>query len=521
MAESQAPLILAIDCGTQSLRTLLFDAAGVLAAKAKIEYPPYFSRRPGWAEQDPELFWEALKEGCRRLEAEAPGSLARLAGVGVTAQRDTMINLDGNGRVLRPAITWLDQRAARPYYRPTGPAKWIYRAVGMDEALARVQAQGACNWIMQNQERLWGETRMYLSVSGFLNYRLTGEFRDSVASSIGHIPMDYRRQRWAAPGHLNRRMFPIEDDKLPELLPPGSELGRISRAAETATGIPQGVPVFACGSDKGCETVGMGVVDARRISLSFGTTATVQATTKRYYEPIRFMPAYPAPLPGYYNPEVEIFRGYWMISWFKNEFGQSEIQEALRRGVLPEEILNGMLDKTPPGSLGLLMQPYWTPGLDAPFAKGIMLGFGDVHGRPHFYRSLLEGLGFALRSGIETQEKAGRFRAAEVTASGGASQSDRICQLTADIIDRPLLRGHTYETSGLGAALIVALGLGWFGSFGEAAGAMIRYESVFEPSEESRRIYDDLFRVYQKIYPTVEKLYREIQSATGYPERLS
>lgn len=155
-------------------------------------------------------------------------------------------------------------------------------------------------------------------------------------------------------------IFPVEKEKLVDLEKPGEIIGKVTAKASADTAIPEGVPVIACGSDKGCETVGMGVVDEKMASLSFGTTATVQTTTKKYFEPIRFMPAYPALIPGFFNPEVEIFRGYWMITWFKNEFGQKEIAESEKTGVPSEEILNKLLEEVRPGSLGLMVQPCWT-----------------------------------------------------------------------------------------------------------------------------------------------------------------
>ncbi len=512
-------VILAIDCGTQSLRALLFSPTGDLLAKAQEMYAPYVSLQPGWAEQDPEIYWSALCKACSRLRRDHNDLFARIAGVGLTCQRNSMINVDRKGACLRPAILWLDQRKARPAFAAGGLLKTVLRLIKMYDFVAGIQSEGKCNWIRQQQPGIWEATYKYLQVSGYLNYRLTGRFADSTASQIGHLPYNYKKMRWARRLELGTRLFPVEKEKLPDLVTPGDALGAITPQVADQTGVPAGVPVIACGSDKGCETLGSGIIDQRTASLSFGTTATVQTTSRKYFEPIRFMPPYPAPLPGHYNPEVEIFRGYWMISWYKNEFAYQEVLEARDKGVAAEEILDRLLVQTPPGAMGLMVQPYWGPGLTIPKAKGAMIGFGDIHTRAHVYRAVIEGLGFALYDGLGKIQKAGGVMADKAAVSGGASQSDEICKITANIFNLPMVKGRTHETSGLGAAIVTAVGLGIHSSFEEAVDQMVHTQSVFEPDPVHVALYRQLYhRVYQKIYKAMAPLYAEIKEITGYPE---
>jgi len=513
-------VVLSIDCGTQSLRATLFGHEGELYEKVQIEYEPYYSTKPGWAEQDPEIYWRSLCTACMSLKVKKPELFLRIEGVGVTAIRASMVNVDRDGNPLRPVITWLDQRKARTVYSPKGLMKLGYSVVGMEEAIAKVQVEGKCNWIMQYEPVVWEKTYKYLQISGFLNFRLTGRFADSVAAQIGHIPFNYKKMRWASKRSLSGKLFPVEHEKLPETVKPGEAIGEISRQASAQTGIRQGVPVIACGSDKGCETIGMGVINEKMANLSFGTTATVQTTTKRYFEPLRFMPPYPAPIPGRFNPEVEIFRGFWMITWFKEEFAYQEVLASQEREVTPEVVLNGLLSEAPPGSMGLVVQPFWSPGLKQPAAKGAMIGFGDVHKKAHVYRAVIEGLGYALLDGLHKIERAGKFKVEEITVSGGATQSDEICQITADIFDLPLAKGRTYETSGLGAAIVTCVGLGLYPSFKEAIERMVKHEKVFEPNPAHVATYRKLYRrVYQKVFAALRPLYEEIREITGYPEK--
>lgn len=512
--------ILAIDCGTQSLRALLFAEDGSLLAREQQTYEPYYSTQPGWAEQDPDLYWKSLAAACHLLKKNHPKAFAAIAGVGVTSQRASMVNVDKEGKVLRPAIIWLDKRIARPVFGAKGLVNLGLKLTGLEKKLMDIQTQGKGNWIIQNQPEIWKKTHKYLQVSGFLNHRLTGEFSDSAASQIGHLPFDYKKRKWAGRWALTSLIFPIEIEKLPVMIPPGSPIGVVTKIVGELTGLRPGIPVIACGSDKGCETLGAGVTNQKMVSLSFGTTATVQTTSQKYFEAIPFMPPYPAPVPGCYNPEVEIFRGFWMISWFKQEFAHKEVQEAHQLGIVPEEVLNRCLERTSPGAMGLVVQPYWGAGLDHPDAKGAMIGFGDVHTKDHIYRAVIEGLGFALFEGMEKIQKKGKTRVEKATVSGGASQSDEICKITADIFNLPMVKGQTHETSGLGVAILTAIGVGIYPGIDQAVANMVRIKTVFEPDPKNVIIYEQLYsKVYQKMYKALAPLYSQIQEITGYPEK--
>lgn len=515
-----ADLVLSIDCGTQSVRAMAFDADGSEAGKSRVEYEPYFSARPGWAEQDPELWWSSTARAVRELVADLPGGRDRIAAVAVTAQRDSMVCLDASLKPTRPAILWLDSRKAPAPYVPDPLTAAGLRVVGMAEAVRRTQEAGACNWIIANDADAWARTRAFVQVSGFINARLIGELADSVASQIGHVPFDYRKQAWAAAGHRNAKMFPVDPAKLPRLNPAGTELGGLSASAAAELGLPAGLPVIAAGSDKGCETLGSGVVDESGASLSFGTTATVQTTSRRYLEPVAFMPSFPAPVPGRFNPEVEIYRGYWMVSWFRRQFAWAEVNEAAERGIEPEAKLDELLAATPAGCHGLVLQPYWTAGLSHPSAKGAIIGFGDAHERAHVYRAIVEGLAYGLREGLEAIERVAKRRIETIRVSGGASQSDAICKISADVLGRAIGRGATHEASALGAAMCAAAGLGWYPGVAEAAAAMSKVGRSFEPDPGNAALYDALYRrVYRKMYRALGPIYESIRDITGYPER--
>ncbi len=517
---SEKSYLLAIDNGTQSVRALLFDLQGNLLGKGKVELEAYYSAQPGWAEQDPEYYWQSLGEACRLLWEQVPIDKSLIKGVALTTQRGTLINVDAQGQPLRPAILWLDQRRAEVEGKIKGPWGWLFKLIGEEATVDYFRAQAEVNWVAQQQPEVWAQTHKLLLLSGFLTQRLTGRFVDSVACCVAYLPFDYKRLKWAAPSDWKWQAMPVRREQLPELIKPGEQLGVISAQAGLHTGIPAGLPLIAAGADKACEVLGAGGVEPSTACLSYGTTATINTTRSQYLETIPLIPPYPAAIPDHYNTEVMIYRGFWMVSWFKKEFGLREMQRAKELGVEPEALFDELVNSVPAGSMGLLLQPYWSPGIREPGleAKGSIIGFGDVHTRAHLYRAILEGLAYALRQGKEQIEKRSGSKITRLRVSGGGSQSDAAMQLTADIFGLPAERPHIYETSGLGAAIDCAVGLGLHPDFPTAIAAMTRVGQVFQPDPHAQRIYERLYKeVYQRMYKQLKPLYRSIREITGYP----
>ncbi|MGC8873740.1 MAG: FGGY-family carbohydrate kinase [Chloroflexia bacterium] len=515
-------LILAIDNGTQSVRALLFDARGNLLARSRVPLQPYVSPEPGWAEQDPDYYWRSLCQACQALWAQGNWR-ERVAAVALTTQRSTVVNVDREGKPLRPAIVWLDQRRTEGL-KPLG-SWWglLFRAAGLTETVAYLQAEAEANWIRTHEPQVWERTFKYLLLSGYLTYRLTGRFVDSVGCQVGYIPFDYKHQRWASAWDWKWQVVPMDPAMLPELVMPAQPLGEISPEAAEATGIPQGLPLIAAAADKACEVIGAGCLEPHIACLSYGTTATINTTHRRYIEVIPLIPPYPAAVPGAYSLEVQIYRGFWMVSWFKEEFGHYEQRCAEERGIEPEVLFDELVNRVPAGSMGLVLQPYWSPGLrvPGPEAKGAVIGFGDVHTRAHFYRAILEGLAYALREGKERTEKRTGVRITELRVAGGGSQSDAAMQITADMFGLPTARPHLYEASGLGAAIDAAVGLGFHPDFGTAVREMTRVCRVFEPRPDAHALYDALYQqVYRQLYRRLKPLYEKIREITGYPKAL-
>jgi sugar (pentulose or hexulose) kinase len=509
--------LLAIDQGTQSARALIFDLRGNLVAKARAPIEPYFSDAPGLAEQHAHVFWDAVCQACQALWREPGVSKDRIAGVALTTQRSTVLNVDKDGAPLRPAISWLDQRRTEGLPPVGGAWGLLFRIAGMSGTVAYLQAEAEANWIRTHQPEIWKQTHKYLLLSGYLTFQLVGRFVDSVGCQVGYIPFDYKALHWSKRRDWKWQALPMDPSLLPDLIAPTQPLGEITRAASEATGIPAGLPLIAAAADKACEVIGAGALEPNVGCLSYGTAATINTTHRRYLEVIPLLPPYPSAVPDAYSLEVQIFRGYWMVSWFKHEFGLREQHIADERGLVPETLFDELVRAVPPGSQGLVLQPYWSPGLKhpGPEARGAIIGFGAAHTRAHLYRAILEGLAYALREGAERTSKRSGVPITELRVAGGGSQSDAALQLTADVFGLPASRPHVYEASGLGAAMDAAVGLHLHPDFQTALREMTRLGRTFDPDAAAHRTYDDLYQqVYLRMYDRLRPLYESMRRST-------
>ncbi|OGO29776.1 MAG: carbohydrate kinase [Chloroflexi bacterium RBG_16_54_18] len=518
MNAANKDLILAFDCGTQSVRALIFDLQGRLLLKSRVPIEPYFSTAPGLAEQDPQVFWQTLCQSCQQLWSlldSSPQDLSRdrLAGVALTTQRSTMINLDEKGQPLRPAIVWLDQRRTSGLKPVGGLWGLVFAISGMSRTVAYLQAEAEANWLSSHQPDIWKNTYKYLFLSGYLTYRLSGQLADSVGCQVGYLPFDYKHLAWSKKWDWKWQAVPIDPALLPELVPVAGQLGEISQEAARDTGIPAGLPLIAAASDKACEVIGSGCLEPHFGCISYGSSATINTTHTRYIEIIPLIPPYPAAVPGAYSLEFQVYRGYWMVSWFKNEFGLHEQRLADERGIAAEELFDELVNAVPPGSQGLLLQPYWSPGLKVPGpeARGAIIGFGDVHTRAHMYRAILEGIAYSLREGAQRTVKRSGVPITALRVAGGGSQSQAAMQLTADVFNLPASRPHVCEATGLGAAIDAAVGLKLHPDFRTAVKEMTRLGDTFEPQPATHKIYDELYqKVYLRMYQRLQPLYEEI-----------
>ena len=504
---------LTIDFGTQSVRAIIFNKKGdVLAMEKHVYNPAYFSTKPGYCEQHADYYYEKMCLVTNALVDKNPELIKNITTSAITCFRDTAVCLDENKRPIRPCILWCDQRMAKcekpmPFFR-----NLLFKVAGMSYTAEMNRQRTMYNWLLENEPETISKTKHYVSLSTYLIYKLTGELKDVVGNYTGHYPLNMKTGKWFKPYNLKYPIFPIPETILPTLVKAGELIGHTTESCSLETGLPEGLKLYANGSDKGSETIGTGCIYKDMASISYGTASSIEVTNRKYIEPETFLPAYPACIPGFYNMEVQIYRGYWMLTWFVKEFAEGEAKEAAIQKMAAEEVLNKHLMEIPPGSQGLVLQPYWGPGLSRPEAKGAIVGFSDYHTKIHIYRAIIEGIAYGLREGLEGIERRQHKKIKQIMVSGGGSQSDAICQITADIFGVPVSRVQTYETASLGTAILAFVADGQFSSYEEAVEEMVHKTTTFYPNKEAHEQYDYLYnKVYEKMYPRLRGIYKSVR----------
>lgn len=509
------PLVLAVDFGTQSVRTSLFNKRGEIVCIYKKQYEPaYHSPKLGYAEQDPYYYYDSLCELTNLLVKEHGDLIKDVVGMAITCFRDSILIMDKDNKVIRPAILWLDERRAEGKQKIPLSARAIFKLVGMSATIDLNRKRSMSIWLQENEPENWAKADKFMMISTFINMQLLGQYVDSPSCQAGHVPVDFKKGEWyKSDKHLKGQIFGIPNKMLCKLVPVGEVMGTITKEASDKTGLPEGLKVYSGGSDKSCETLGLGAMDGKIAAISYGTACTCEVSSQKYSDAEPFLPAYPAVVKGYYNLDLQVYRGYWMLNWFSKEFGEKESLEAQIQNKLTLEILNDEMLKINPGCDGLVLQPYWGAGLRRPLAKGAIIGFSDMHTHIHLYRAIIEGIAFCLREGLELFEKKRLHHKVEkIRISGGGSQSDAICQITADIFGLSVTRVQTFETSSLGVAMAGFIASGEFASVDEATNAMVHQGKEFKPNMENHAKYNYLFnKVYMKMYPNLKETYKDLK----------
>ena len=505
--------VLVIDMGTQSLRASLVDSdRGILCHVQKKYDPPYFSVKKDYAEQEPDFYLRTLAEATKELRQSNEKEFLEAEGVVVVAFRDTSVILDADRRPIRPAILWLDQRTAKlkNLYNLKWYEKALFHAIGMYDTVKYNSMRTPSFWIQENEPENWKKMRYYVPLTAYFNFRMTGRLVVSSADCIGHYPVNFKKGTWFPAWHPKVDVFGIPMEALPPLVKPGTVIGTITEEFSKLSGIPTGLPLYASGSDKACETFGNGAIDSTVGSISLGTACTIDVVNDKYKEPETFLPSYGTPYPGGFDYEVQIYRGLWMVRWFSEQFGETDLVEARREGLSVEKFLDQKIASILPGSDGLVLQPYWGPGLKRPNARGSIIGFSGAHTRFHLYRAIVEGIGFALREGLDEIVKKTHRVPDYLVVSGGGSQSSLYMQILSDIFGMEVRQAENTEMTTIGAAMSAFLAQGVFSSPKKATERFSKTTNVYFPNPKNHRIYDLLYKkVYLNLYPSLKDIYKD------------
>jgi len=487
--------ILGIDIGTSGTKSVLLDENGGVAAVGQQAYD-FDTPQPGWAEQDPEVWWEAVKTTIRQIFSASRVEPSAIRGIGFSGQMHGPVFLDEAGRSLRPAIIWADQRSGqecREIYEIIG-VEGLHRTVGNPIDSGFMAA--TMRWIKRHEPETYHKIHTLLLPKDYVKFRLTGRRVTDPSDAGGTSLYDVRQLAWSqemlAALELSPAMFP-------EVSPSGEMIGTVTPEAAAATGLQAGTPVVNGGNDQTMGALASGAITPGDVLLMIGTGGTLFTTVDAVVvDPGLRMHTYPHCVPGKWHLLGAILAGGLPLKWFHNLINSD--------APLSYDEMTREAAATPPGADGVIFLPYLagerTPHMNRA-ARGVFFGLSHTHTRGHLTRAIMEGVMFAMRDCVELFKELG-VRPTRIIAGGGGASSQLWRQIQADILQLPVITAQTPEKSATGAAMIAGIGAGVFASFEDACQRMVTFGEELAPIAANAPLYEETYQVYRALYPSLQ-----------------
>jgi xylulokinase len=456
-------VLVGLDVGTTGVKAIAISHDGRVVASASEEYA-LSTPREGWAEQDPEDWWQAAQACLQRLP-DGP--------VGLSGQMHGLVVLDKDDNVLRPAILWNDQRTA-------AECAEIEARVGLERLIELTGNRALTGftapkllWLRRHEPDVYARIRHVLLPKDYVRFRLTGERAIDAADASGTLLFDVAGRRWSAEV--------CEALEIPlEWLPPAYESTEIAGAGDQAAG-----------------ALGVGIVRPGAVSVVLGTSGVVFAVLPAYTPDAQArVHVFCHAVPGTWHAMGVMLSAAGSLAWLRRAVGAEY-------GVLDAEAA-----RWPPGTEGLLFAPYLagerTPHAD-PDARGAFTGLSLRHDRGALARATLEGVAYGLRDSLELLRELG-VRPEVGRASGGGAKSDLWLRIVASVLGLPLERTESEEGSAFGAALLAGVRAGVFDDAADAVARCVRVRDRIEPDPDWSPAYEHGYERYRLLYPALRAL---------------
>ena len=483
--EQLADVAIGLDLGTGGVRVLAVDLQGQIIAQATRSYP-LFTPQPGWTEQNPSDWVEASLSALSDVTGQLDGH--RALALGLSGQMHGMVALNAEGRVIRPAILWNDQR--------TGKAVAAIEAtISRQELIGRTGNPMTTGfqlpklvWLRTEEPQAYAQLQHCLLPKDYLGYVLTSELvtDPSVACGVGCLNRASRQWDTDILNALN-----ISPALFPCVVESCAISGRLKSEIATRVGLPAGLPVVAGGSDSAAAAIALGIssIHLGRGSLGIGTSGVI------------FIPiAHPSPARegrvhlfshvdgGYYLLGVTLAAG-GSLRWYRDTFAKNHSYTDLM----------DLANRSLPGASGVLFLPHLSgersPHLD-PDTRGAWVNLSLAHTQADLIRAVLEGVAFSLRAALEVISQIAPVH--QLLATGGGARSGVWLRILADVLQTELITPCSEQGAALGAAILAMVGVGAYPNL-EAAFKMLPQEcKVVQP--QANPVYEAAFKRYSLLY---------------------
>ena len=476
--------VLGVDIGTSSLKGILVNREGQVVTTAQSDYPLHLPQ-PGYSEQDPKLWTKALNIVMKDILTAYPDAKSTLAGISFSGQMHSLVLLDEAKEPLRNAILWNDVRT-------TAQCQTILEKYPeVVDQTKNVPLEGftlpKILWVQENEPEIWAKAKHFLLPKDYVGFYLTGNQHMDYSDAAGTLMLDVLNKDWS---DEIATIFKIPQGLYPKLVDSTGFIGHILPELKDMFGFTQDVPVFAGGADNAMAAIGAGIVENGVAMASIGTSGVFLAYEERhngYNGKIHYFNS--GIKDAFYSMGVTLSAGQ-SLQWFKETFAQGESFEGLLAGI--DQLENGSLLYTP------YIAGERTPHPDSKI-RGSFIGIDASHTKKHFAKAVMEGITFSLKDSMSIMEGEGLTFNKLVSVGGGAKNPDWL-QMQADIFNLPVTVLTTEQGPGLGAAIVAAVGAGWYDSVRACMPDFVAYQGVTQPIPANVEKYAKTYALYKQVY---------------------
>jgi len=498
-------MLLGVDLGTGGCKITIIDDEGRILAEPTEEYRTYHPKS-SYSEQKPNDWFLAFKACITKAKEKNSIDLKNIEAISLDASTHNAVLLDREMKIIRPTIMWTDQRSiSEVEYLENNWGPKIFE-IGYQK-VAPTWTLPQLLWIKNNEPDNYKKINKIMFIKDYIRYRLTGSWETDYIDAQGTLLFDMGKLKWSEE-LCDIIDLPIE--KLPPICSPTDITGEITKEAAKETGLSAGTPVICGTSDSAVEDYGAGAIKSGQCILKIATAGNVNVMTDKP-NPNPLTLTYSHVVPGMWYTVSATNTAASAMRWFRDNFCYQELEESRNSGKNVYEIMEELVKPIPAGSETLIFHPYlmgerapyWDPYLRASF-----IGASMIHKKGHFLKSLMEGVAFSLRDCYRVVEEM-KLEVSEFLIIGGGSRSDSWCQIVCDVFGKRVLKPLVSDAS-YGVALLAGVGIGLFTDVREAVKKCSKIEKKFEPNNENKEKYVELFNIYLEVHDKLKDVYKNL-----------
>ena len=488
--------LIGMDIGTSGTKSALFDLEGNVILSETAEYPLYQPKN-GYAEQDPEDWWQAAKKTLKAICEKADGEIV---GIGITGQMHSLVLLDDKNEVIRPSILWCDQRTAEE-------CREIEEIIGR-ERLIEITANPALPgftasklmWVKKHEKENFDKCAHILLAKDYIRFKLTGEYATEVSDASGMQLLDVKTRKWSI--EVCEKLG-IDMNKLAKVYESPDITGRVTKEASEITGLPEECVVAGGAGDNAAAAIGTGVYKEGKAFTTIGTSGVVFAPTNRpVIDPQGRIHTFCAACPDTWHVMGVTQAAGLSLNWFKNNLAENVSYKDIDKKCESIQI----------GCDGLIYLPYLmgerTPILDSD-ARGVFFGLSAKHTKFHMARAVIEGVSYSLYSCLEILNAVG-INTEDMALCGGGGKSEFWQKMLADVYMIPIKTMESGEGAALGAAILGGVAAGVYSSVGEGCDRAVRAKNTVLPESSGGEEYRKYYKIYSSLYPALKDCFKQL-----------